>query len=444
MIACLVVPVIAVGTASILQAPGELDKYGGWIGISARATGFFHVERLGERWWIIDPEGHAFVSVGVCNVSFWGDKVPATDHMPYNETCRKKYGDIQTWARATIGRLKGWGFNTIGAWSNPQTWDKGMAYTVNLNIGQRAGGSWLHGTFPNVFSPEFERIADEVAKRACEPRASDPYLVGYFSDNELRWGPDWRSKKHLVEDFLALPANDPAKPQLIEFFTRQHTDIAGFNAAWGTSLGSFAHLAEPVVVEPGQGDAEARLRDCTAFQRLAAERYFAICEAAIRKHDPNHLILGCRFAGRSPPPVLEAIEGHANIVSVNNYSPDAPVRLLHGVHQAVRVPLMVTEFSFKAMDSGLPNTKGAGRPVATQAERADRFERYVTGIMQLPFVVGYHWFEYCDEPAEGRFDGENSNYGLVNINDEPWEALIERMTEVNRRIYDAARGPGGQ
>jgi len=69
--------------------------------------------------------------------------------------------------------------------------------------------------------------------------------------------------------------------------------------------------------------------------------------------------------------------------------------------------------------------------VPTQRDRADRFEEYVTALMRLPFMVGFHWFEFCDEPAEGRFDGENSNYGLVNIKDEPWEVLVERMARVN-------------
>jgi len=49
----------------------------------------------------------------------------------------------------------------------------------------------------------------------------------------------------------------------------------------------------------------------------------------------------------------------------------------------------------------------------------------------MPQCVGYHWFEWCDEPREGRFDGENSNYGLVRIDDTPWEVLTQRFTSLN-------------
>jgi hypothetical protein len=44
---------------------------------------------------------------------------------------------------------------------------------------------------------------------------------------------------------------------------------------------------------------------------------------------------------------------------------------------------------------------------------------------------GYHWFEHADQPAEGRFDGENSNFGTVTIEDNVYAELTETMTRVN-------------
>ena len=96
---------------------------------------------------------------------------------------------------------------------------------------------------------------------------------------------------------------------------------------------------------------------------------------------------------------------------------------------------MITEFSFKAMDSGLPNTKGAAKPVATQQDRADGFAAYVQTLAELPSCVGFHWFQYRDQPKEGRrLDGENSNYGVVKLDFTPWEVLTKRMTEVNATL----------
>jgi hypothetical protein len=175
-------------------------------------------------------------------------------------------------------------------------------------------------------------------------------------------------------------------------------------------------------------------KDRAAWQEIVARRYFATCKKAILKADPNHLILGCRFAGRAPEPVLRGLRDHVDVVSFNNYGQAAPVEALKDIHRMTGRPIMLTEFSFKAMDSGLPNTRGAGRAVATQKDRADGFTRYVNGLIDLPFVIGYHWFEHADEPKEGRFDGENSNYGLVTIENQPWEILVRRMTEVNAAL----------
>ena len=74
--------------------------------------------------------------------------------------------------------------------------------------------------------------------------------------------------------------------------------------------------------------------------------------------------------------------------------------------------------------------------VATQKDRAEAFSRYVSSRSPQPNLVGYHWFEHADEPKEGRFDGEDSNYGVVNIKDEPYEVLVAEMTRINGQAED--------
>lgn len=98
---------------------------------------------------------------------------------------------------------------------------------------------------------------------------------------------------------------------------------------------------------------------------------------------------------------------------------------------------MVGEFSFTAIDSNLPNTKGAraNHPYLTQRQRATGFTAYVEPLMSLPFAVGYHWWQYNDEPYLGRWpDGEDSNYGVVSQSDEPYTALVTEMMQTNARV----------
>jgi hypothetical protein len=95
-------------------------------------------------------------------------------------------------------------------------------------------------------------------------------------------------------------------------------------------------------------------------------------------------------------------------------------------------PCLIGEFSFRGADSGLPNTNGAGPLVASQADRATSFRHYINAAMRKPAIVGFHWFEHADQPAEGRFDGENSNFGIVSIEDGLYEELAEAMNSVNQ------------
>ncbi|MEM2945787.1 MAG: beta-galactosidase [Thermoproteota archaeon] len=405
------------------------DAYGGTLRVKGNASGFFHVEKINGVWWFIDPEGNCFISKGVNHVSFDADYSPSLGYSPYNKAVLKKYGGFEPWAKATVERLRSYGFNTIGAWSSRELYNFKIPYTVILDIAASAGSEWLSGSVVDYFSEKFEKVAEEVAEKMCAPRKDDPYLLGYFTDNELRWGPDWRSSKHLFDDYLALEKDAPGKRMLVQYLREKYGSIGVLNAKWGTGFSSFEDILN-IYGPPAGASLDS---DRLGFLELVSKRYFKVCHDAIRKHDPNHLILGCRFAFRPPDEVLKGCVGHVDVVSVNNYGWEPPLEDLRAINRLTGLPVMITEFSFKARDSGLPNTRGAGTPLATQGDRAERFENYVVKILSEPYVVGYHWFQYSDQPAQGRFDGENSNFGLVNIEDEPWVILVTRVTSVNLR-----------
>ena len=44
-------------------------------------------------------------------------------------------------------------------------------------------------------------------------------------------------------------------------------------------------------------------------------------------HDPNHLILGCRFAVKPPRAVMEALAKYTDVVSINMYSRSGKIDL---------------------------------------------------------------------------------------------------------------------
>jgi hypothetical protein len=54
-------------------------------------------------------------------------------------------------------------------------------------------------------------------------------------------------------------------------------------------------------------------------------------------------------------------------------------------------------------------------------------------------MAGVHGCEWADGPATGRFDGENDNFGLVSMRDEPWAPLVERMAQVFPAVLEERR-----
>ncbi|HEX8984639.1 MAG TPA: hypothetical protein VF767_04385 [Bryobacteraceae bacterium] len=384
-------------SAAPARPDGDYDVYGGWLKVKGMKTGYFHTQQIDGRWWLVTPDGNAFFSKGVDNVSF----------LPESDTSPKPPADILAWARNTSRRLRDWNFNTAGSWSASQMYGTGVAYTPIIDMAAAVQSDvWLKGGVVDYFSQEFHDAAARVAERQCAPHAKDPWLLGYFTDNELRWGSDWRSRESLLEAYLKMPKGS-----------------AGFGKA------------SEFVKSRGRTPATLTGADGDEFVGLVAEEYARVTHDAIRRQDPNHMVLGCRFAGYPGDAAIRAVGKYFEVISYHSYTPTAPIDRLRQINHLTGRPTMVTEFSFKAMDSGLPNTKGAAKPVATQRDRADGFATYVEALAALPNCVGFHWFEYRDEPREGRrLDGENSNYGLVRIDFTPWEVLTKRMQQVNATL----------
>ncbi len=68
---------------------------------------------------------------------------------------------------------------------------------------------------------------------------------------------------------------------------------------------------------------------------------------------------------------------------------------------------MIGEYHFGSLDVGLPAS--GLRRVRTQEDRGRAYRTYLENAAADPFCVGVHWFTLYDEPAIGRYDGENYN-----------------------------------
>ncbi len=409
-------------------------------------TGFFHTKKVDGRWWIVEPNGHAFYSIGTDHIYFDGHRCESLGYAPYGRNARAKYATEEQWNETQHERLTTWGFNTV-PYASEGLRHRGLAHVETLSLGTTFSDTdslspkttWTG--FPNVFSPEWPKHCDRVARERCAKVKDDPWVLGYFLDNELEWfstdepvglfGATWRRA-----------ASDSAKQAWVSFLRTELGDVKEFEQHWGVHVGSFEELAahqQPVPPKTDKGKAIA-----LKFLREIADRYFRTCVEAIHRHDPNHMILGCRFASRAPA-IWDIAGKYCDIVTFNYYKwidvdrgvPEELVREMTSWYEQAQKPMILTEWSFPALDAGLPCIWGGGMRVDTQAQRVKCFNHFQSVLFALPFMVGSSWFMYIDEPAQGisKTFPEDCNYGFLDVNDKPYPELTAAATQLNSQVY---------
>ena len=414
------------------KADPALDEYGGWEGTQVgNADGFFRVRKIGKRWWMVDPAGNLFLAKAVASFNPGGsDRQKAC--------CKTKFGSVSEWASAEIRFLKECGFNSLGAWAVSQAFaangqKERIPYTVIVspmasynrslkNAGRevelfkkvKEGGSSFG--FPFVFDPEFARKAEQVIAPVAK-YAKDPYLIGYFIDNEVQFrrGMLW---------------------QCLTAWPKEHANRRAAQA-W---------------LDARKGRTGCGMRDVTEEDRLefvayCMETYFQTVTRILRKYDANHLFLGSRFhlwdSEMRNPACFRVAGKYLDIISINLYNHWQPkIEDMRNWEAWSGKPFMVTEFYTKGEDSGLPNTTGAGWLVRTQDERGIFYQNFVNELLKGGTCVGWHWFKYGDnDPENLRADPSNrdSNKGMVAWDYRRYEPLVERMKAINGCTYGLAR-----
>ena len=465
-----------------LSALPPVDRYGGLLeGPSFRAAGFFRTERRAGRWWLVTPEGHGFFSLGIDVVSpdvgatfvegrefmFAGLPEPSDplaaryghaderlglpaqhgrqyDHGRsfdfYAANLQRKYGPdyLPVWRRTALDRLRAWGFNTIGNWSEPRLFERHeMPNVVPIhthgNFAKVSSGSDWWGKMPDPFDPAFAAAVDEIVAKAASTYRDDPYLIGYFVDNELAWGmgqaADPRIHYGLAAEALKLGTASPAKSAFIGQLVEKYRDIEKLIAAWGITASSWEELREQDLTLSSASLARPALtEDLRAFTALFAETYFRTVAEAVHRHDPHHLYLGSRFQART----LEAVAACAKYCDVDSFN--VYRENLSGEEwahfDALGKPALIGEFQFGSTDTGLfwPGLFD----VAAEEERGPAYAGYLRSARTNPDIVGVHWFQYVDEPLTGRLlDGENGHMGFVSVTDTPYPGLVSASRAAN-------------
>jgi hypothetical protein len=381
------------------------SKYGGFLEKNLGGTGFFRVEKIDGRWWFVDPDGYLFLSLSggspipggggdasraaglegmfaayppssIVSLPQGTQGQSAPRMMSFGEwNLHRRYGFEdgwkEKWAEMTIKRMQSWGLNT----GSPRS--DSFPYLGHL----RTRIETIYG-IQDVYDSKYEETMNSSVKAQVEGSRNDPYLIGYFLQNE----PSWLEIEPRVCQLLLDDSNDrPIKTALKKYLEQN-----------------------------GDNDSTR-----TRFIHETFRKHIATLSGAVRKYDPNHLILGIRFGHSNVPhqDILKIVKDYSDVFAFNTYRLSPNKSYLDAVYAAVDMPMINGEFHFGTIDRGM--APGLVQ-VANQQERAVAFQYFAENGFAHPALVGIAWFQYTDQGLIGRRDGERYNIGIVDVTDRPY------------------------
>lgn len=419
-------------------------------------AGRFRLQQIDKKWTFVDPTGKPFYSIGINHVDMAGYADPHGVNA-YKDTVASKYHTEDAWAAAQRKRFGEWGINTIAAFSNiAEFQNRDIPFTVYI---QTANGD------TDYWDPVWEKEATARISEAAHLYKGNRNLLGYFIDNELPWTINLEAMFRPGSELYVMGKSfhhPHGSAELLTFLKGRYSSVDELRADFPSAKLPGTDWSTLNLSEVSLGDkATPRGQDTLdAWARMLAVRYFSVTLGALRAADPDHLNFGHKFIGGLAPesvvkaeaPFVDAISvdfydthptsavngktssGFEGLMSIIPFDKILPTRdMLADWYRITDKPILIAEFGYRAEDSGLPNTVPPGVVVlANQKARAQAVENYANCAINTPYIVGIHYFELFDEPAAGRFDGENSNWGIVNSNDVPYMPVVGAMTHASR------------
>ncbi|MCS7470001.1 hypothetical protein NZK35_25410 [Stieleria sp. ICT_E10.1] len=245
-----------------------------------------------RNWWLINPAGKPFFSMGLNHID------PASLRYPENLAIwREKYGgSTLRWIKESVApNLQAWGFNTVG-WVQEVTvkqWQHSRPFTIDeyrsLDMPYchllpfTESHQWEKHTVHYDFrSEDWKEWVDYVARSHCAELAEENNLIGYFYSDCPTWTHD-------------RPANQWRGP----------------------------------IFDPDRLKTEAGRKELSEL----AGSYYKTTHDAIRRYDKHHLLLGDRYEANAPiaTEVINAAKPYVDVISFQDFRD--PVKHLDEWHR---------------------------------------------------------------------------------------------------------------
>ena len=372
---------------------------GSYTCLRSDSTGYYRVEKIDGRWWMIDPNGYATINRGMCCM-------PTSDiqhnydmcyDLGFNGSGNFLSSESQTMKIYNTQNLRQWGY------TRRVPFYAGYAKARHKYYPDTPEALRNNDTYIFALDPLFARYCDSIAALRIAPYAEERQMVGWFTDNEIAFQNN--QLQLLVRD---LPEGDTCRTLALE---------------WAAAHG----LTEHDCVKATTALTEDLKNQFVAY---VAETYYKTVYEAIRTYDPNHLILGSRLHGRPRANLhlVAASHKYTDVTSVNFYDRYQPDDQIAKTEWTQDHPCIIGEFYIKDINRQSGTQSGAGWYVNSQQERGYWYQHVVLQLLKNKCFVGWHYFRYADDP-------DGSNKGITDANNTEYKEMTKWMKEINDQVY---------
>ena len=446
----------------LLLTPGathgqQLDRYGGFLDIKGKRTGFFHTERIDDRWWLVTPDGHSFFGIGVSH--------PITS-MSEGAITFAYGGSQEEWMRDGIRKMRELGFNSV--WSGPYSLERVRLGNIDAKLADKVYREAeiphaIHVPLikhqvelkpgekrPDVFSAGYRSyVSEQVAKRVA-PNRDNPWILGYY----YGYGSFMREDLWINETLSREPGS-PGRERLLDVLEERYSgDIANLDTVYGTTFASFSDLREngsltyPRWISAVKAGAQLPARvgskdilgDAEALLGEIVEQLHKVSHAEIRKHDPNHMVLGSYVKHttyttgiwKRIAPYIDAL-GPQDLSDVNPIKPSV---------EATGVPAMLSDQVFgNVYPLALQGKTGTPGAVPDYIDRRVLYDLLAGRIARDPDFIGVSFCAVLYDQSHWRRPYDRGQPGFFDIDGEPNQSLVETVRSANQQILDSVHDP---
>lgn len=382
--------------AEVFPSKEGFDRYGGYLALKGTATGRFHVDTLDGRHFLITPDGHGFISIGVTHTGGMAN--------PGDSGCDcfyEKFG--RDWSKANadlVMNFQKWGYNSLGYGAHAST-RKWLPYFASSHPSGKVS-SWLgkRVEFPDVFSDAWKLEARNDLERTANISDDDPNLIGiYWTDLPL-W--DLKQAKRTigrtwVDAIRELPEEAPGRIRY-ERFLRE-------NGAAASDEG---------------------------FLVLMAREVYSTLGSITRELAPNTLIFGERYAGWALPwSVIQEALPWIDVVSVQPYPATFSATDYERLYQETGKPIMICDHNISF------NTPAHSNVMWETLSDVDRvgeaYARYLDEGFSTAYLIGYNKCQYIDRFASGK---QELKQGLLQVDGSPYPQWVDWVRKINWHLHE--------